>query len=284
MSIRFLSRNTLLFNIAQFATISLQCLKLTLVVQWFRRNTFPCLEDNCELDEFPGMWYSSQCWDHKIKLLYLLKNSAKHKCFSLLMLYAIVHTDLLGAEEKHHQVLGKVTILIYTYTTTFSSQLTTERAQYWSASSSAPHSTWWTTTGWYCGCRIVSDWLVLQLRGSSPTCRTESSSSRSETTLWEQLGWNREFLKFGIRTVPFFYPRVTSFQDHSGHGRILPVCGRHAAVLLHLHIRVHIWSYSTPGLCAWCIGLVPNELHATKWWQIRSQAIRTWRTGSQGRS
>ena len=86
-------------------------------------------------------------------------------------------------------------LLCCTYITTFSSQWTTERAQYWSALTSAPHSTWSTMTGWYSGCRIVSDWLVLRLRGSSPTCRTESSSSRSETTLPEQLDWNQEFLK-----------------------------------------------------------------------------------------
>ena len=88
----------------------------------------------------------------------------------------------------------------------------------------------------------------------------------------------RNSSRFGIRTVPFFYLRVTSFQDHPGHGKIPSVCGRHATVLLHLHIRVHIGSYSTPGLCARCIGLVPNELHATERWQVRS----TWRTGSQG--
>ena len=64
--------------------------------------------------------------------------------------------------------------------------------------------------------------------------------------------------RFGIRTVPFFYLRVTSFQDHSGHGKIPSVCGRQAAVLLHLHIRVRIWSHLTSGLCARCIGLVPN--------------------------
>ena len=50
--------------------------------------------------------------------------------------------------------------------------------------------------------------------------------------------------RLGIGTVPFFYLRVTSLQDHSWHGKIPSVRGRHAAVLLHLHIRVCIWSYS----------------------------------------
>ena len=91
-------------------------------------------------------------------------------------------------------IINTETALLYIFIDIFKS-MDNRRGPVWQVSISVPHSTWWTTTGWYSGCRIVSDWLTLRSRGSSSTCRTESSSSRSKTTLREQLGWNWEFLK-----------------------------------------------------------------------------------------